>query len=337
MSLHTAAKQIETVLGKEPGVASSSGRLTYRWGSYTNRGLVVQLEESNSMLRYGFSYRHNKDETKKQEFKNQVDALFQDHLEELKFTSNTSGRCAYYAYDADELLVVVQKVHSLFVEQGYFEAEDTAAQGVSFKDTQFARLKERGATMSPMFVKLVCDASGMNLFQMQAEYQHLSGGQIDGVEFNEHGQVISLYECQSGIHDGDYLDDDHANKIISQYFLGDHHTNTVKKFVLLAGGYRQKHRDMFQQWIALHPDKEIHLLQTTREGNVIGIESVDVFKAEDPTPRYLASDTELIEITDILDRLDNLQSEQLELKEQLKSFLEKQQSKRGLVSRLFNS
>lgn len=115
-----------------------------------------------------------------------------------------------------------------------------------FEGTQFDGLKERGATMSPMFCKLICDAADMNLENMIAEY-YVDAGEIDGVEFDDVGNIISIYECQSGIHKGEELDELHLGKALGNYLYDPKILPTVKKVVILAGGYSESVIRVFKE------------------------------------------------------------------------------------------
>jgi len=149
--------------------------------------------------------------------------------------------------------------------------------GVNFAGTQFDRLKERGATISGMFGNLVCQASGMNLVMMQAEY-YVNAGEIDGVEFAENGDVISIYECQSGIHHGEELDDEHTAKVLGTYLYDPEIIPTVRKVVVLAGAYNECDLRLLKEraYELARREKAIELvvLITTRVDNRIGVERV---------------------------------------------------------------
>ena len=118
--------------------------------------------------------------------------------------------------------------------------------GPLFEGTQFDGLKERGATMSPMFCKLVCDAADMKLENMIAEY-YVDAGEIDGVEFDEDGKIISIYECQSGIHKGEELDELHLGKALGNYLYDPKILPTVKKVVILAGEFSESVVRVFKE------------------------------------------------------------------------------------------
>jgi hypothetical protein len=147
--------------------------------------------------------------------------------------------------------------------------------GVLFEGTQFDGLKERGATMSPMFCDMVCNASGMILEKMQAEY-YTDAGEIDGVEFDDSGNIISIYECQSGIHNGEELDNLHLGKALGTYLYDPKIFPTVKKVVILAGGYTESTLRVFrerQKELETH-EIEILALITTRIDDLIGVEKL---------------------------------------------------------------
>lgn len=149
--------------------------------------------------------------------------------------------------------------------------------GVLFEGTQFDGLKERGATMSPMFCKMVCEASGMKLDMLQAEF-YTDAGEIDGVEFDEEGHIISIYECQSGIHKGEELDELHLGKALQNYLYDPKVFPTVKKVVILAGEYdeptmrvfRERKRELAPHGIEIVP------LVTLRKDDKISVKRIDI-------------------------------------------------------------
>jgi hypothetical protein len=147
--------------------------------------------------------------------------------------------------------------------------------GVLFEGTQFDGLKERGATMSPMFCSMVCEVSGMKLEKLQAEY-YTDAGEIDCVEFDEEGNIISIYECQSGIHKGEDLDELHLGKALGNYLYDPKVFPTVKKIVLLSGGYSESVMRVFRERkkeLSVHGIEIVPLI-TTRKDNKIGVKRV---------------------------------------------------------------
>ena len=175
----------------------------------------------------------------------------------------------------EEAAILATYVTDNDLGQGTGQAESKV--GVSFSGTQFDRLKERGATISGMFGNLVCQASGMNLLMMQAEY-YVDAGEIDGVEFAENGDVISIYECQSGIHHGEELDDEHTAKALGTYLYDPEIIPTVRKVVVLAGAYSEGDLRLLKEraYELARRERAIELvvLITTRVDNRIGVERV---------------------------------------------------------------
>jgi hypothetical protein len=200
-----------------------------------------------------------------------------------EFYRNNSDSVQYEiaVEDADSLLEQASVLRSYIEENdlGQGSATNEVKVGVSFRGTQFDRLKERGATMSGMFGNLVCQASGMNLLMTQAEY-YVGAGEIDGVEFDESGKVISIYECQSGIHHGEELDDAHLGKVLGSYLYDSEIISTVRKVVILAGAYDDLNLNILRnrKLELARRDQQIELvaLVTVREGDRIGVVRVDL-------------------------------------------------------------
>jgi hypothetical protein len=149
--------------------------------------------------------------------------------------------------------------------------------GPSFEGTVYQNIKERGATMSPMFGSMVCNKSGMKLERMLCEY-YIPGGRIDGVELDEFNNVVSIYECGSGIHRGQFLDWEHWNKVLCRYMYSDAiHTSHLKRVVLLAGGYQTEMLEFAANInkVLNNSGIELILLATNKEENNIFIERVN--------------------------------------------------------------
>jgi hypothetical protein len=214
------------------------------------------------------------------------DATFEEHMvglvEETDFV-RTSSKRVQFEYKSSDINELVEAAESLF---NYVNDRDLGSAtvvesklGVAFAGTQFDRLKERGATMSGMFGNLVCQASGMNLLMTQAEY-YVDAGEIDGVEFDDNGKVISIYECQSGIHKGYALDEDHLSKVLGAYLYDSEIIPTVRKIVILAGAYddltmrilRERTYELGRRERPI----ELVVLITTRVENRIGVERVEL-------------------------------------------------------------
>jgi hypothetical protein len=212
------------------------------------------------------------------------DSSLEEHLGDIvnqtEFVRNSSKRVQYEfrSHDIDQLVDAAQSLREFVDSADLGSAKVVESRfGVTFQGTQFDRLKERGATMSGMFGNLVCQASGMNLVMMQAEY-YVDAGEIDGVEFDEAGKVISIYECQSGIHKGSSLDEIHLNKVLGAYLYDPDVIGTVRKVVVLAGAYdddtmrilKERAYELARREQAI----ELVVLVTTRDGNRIGVERV---------------------------------------------------------------
>jgi hypothetical protein len=219
--------------------------------------------------------------------KQNKDELIEGLMSELpnfgasEWIRNTSRRVQFEVSVSDpDTLLEQAAVLKQYVEENDLGAGAVTAEaktGVSFAGTQFDRLKERGATISGMFGNLVCQASGMNLLMMQAEY-YANSGQIDGVEFAENGDVISIYECQSGVHHGQELNADHLAKALGTYLYDPEIIPTVRKVVVLAGAYNEGDLRLLKEraYELARREKAIELvvLITTRVDNRIGVERV---------------------------------------------------------------
>lgn len=313
---------------------TDSNSIRYAIPGYTNKKfrLTVELSADRSTFKLAYDAYYNSPNKRlglpgdKEEKTLLLEEFYQSYLIDRGFVSASEpapgARPVTYVLRTNSTLAIlaaIEGIHNAAEEDSLFEfdEEDSASEqyGVSFEGTQFDRLAERGATFSGMFLKLVCDATGMDPFLTQAEYEHLNGGQIDGVEFNSiGGDVISLYECQSGIRHGKYLDPEHANKILSGYLYGDRHASTVKKIVVLAGGYKEEHLARFRDFVLHNPGKQVYLLRTTRQDNLIGVEVVDMFSSDQPAPKHLPYPDEMMEFTEVIERIECLEREVASLK-----------------------
>jgi len=198
-----------------------------------------------------------------------------------EFVRNGSSRVQYEVVVTDPDIILEQaNVLAQYVEDndlGCGAVNNEPRVGVSFRGTQFDRIKERGATISGMFGNLVCQASGMKLEMMQAEY-YVESGEIDGVEFDENNKVVAIYECQSGIHHGEELDDEHIMKALGSYLYDPEIIPTVRKVVLLAGAYSEMDlailRNRSLELSRRDQPIELIVLITTKVDNKIGIERI---------------------------------------------------------------
>jgi hypothetical protein len=120
----------------------------------------------------------------------------------------------------------------------------------------------------------------MELTETLAEWTLDSGRQLDGVELNADTQKpISIYECQSGIHNGQYLDSLHRDKALGEYLYDPSILPTVRKVVILAGGYSdQDLRIIRERALELGRREQpvsVVLLRTVRIENEITVMPVD--------------------------------------------------------------
>ena len=239
-------------------------------------GVVYTVKDAQWRLRvYTNTAKGNKNELIESLFAELPDAV------NSEWFRNSSRRVQFeVAYSDPDMLIEQAAVLRDYVTENDLGAGSVQAEpkcGVSFSGTQFDRLKERGATISGMFGNLVCQAANMNLIMMQAEY-YVSAGEIDGVEFDEAGNVVSIYECQSGIHHGEELDDEHTMKALGTYLYDPEIIPTVRKVVILAGAYsesdllilRERAYELGRRERAI----ELVVLVTTRVENRIGVERV---------------------------------------------------------------
>ena len=162
-----------------------------------------------------------------------------------------------------------------------FLAKSKAKKGVSFEGTMLSRTKERGASIQSATSSMVCEASGMNPKMLFAE-QYFNCGQLDGVEYSEDRKVKTIYEVQSGIFNGDYLDANHRDRAFGPYLYDPEIIPTIEKIVIWAGGYYESDL-LFIKERALELSRrdnpiEVVLLQTTKTDDFygIGVERVEL-------------------------------------------------------------
>lgn len=151
--------------------------------------------------------------------------------------------------------------------------------GVIFEGSNFSNAHERMTTVGPRFMNIVCKATDMKLEHMDAEWPIEDAGRIDGVEIDENGKPISIYECQSGIQNGNFLDDEHLSKALLRYPFDTEIIPTLKKIVILAGGYTPEHLNIIKHQAEMFKQRknpiEVLLLKTIRTGDKIDVEPVD--------------------------------------------------------------
>jgi hypothetical protein len=150
--------------------------------------------------------------------------------------------------------------------------------GVLFEGSDFSNAHERMITMGGRFMNMVCKASGMSM-NYDSEWPIKDDGRIDAVELDMNNNPISIVECQSGIQHGKYLDSEHFSKSLLRYPLDRAILPTLKKIVILAGGYSEDHLFKIKVQAEMFANREnpidVILLQTTRNKNKIGVELVN--------------------------------------------------------------
>lgn len=170
----------------------------------------------------------------------------------------------------------LMQIHDIQLEKKLRVNNKESQKGVNFSNTIFQNTKERGVTIGGMFGEMVCNASGMNAFAILPEYHTKNDGEIDGVEIClETKKPISIFECQSGIHYGNFLDENHLNKALNKYLYAKEIIPTLKKVVILAGGYTNNTKKIvkersYELGMRVNPI-EVILLKTERHENEIKI------------------------------------------------------------------
>ena len=276
--------------GLEGQVGLQSNGRPYAYYMSIN-GIKTEYSSNRGAFRVGYNKKYNNDI---------IDLLFgeltefysdNDDIEVIRTRAGTSpsdgtpGGVVDVAgvYEPEDFVLFCTEVDRITSEaEGITVRRSSAERGVSFEGTFFFDLKERGATMGGMFGNMVCEASGMKLVNMKAE-KYTSSGEIDGVEYDDNLDIISIYECQSGIHHGSFLDDNHLDKSLGRYLYDPEIIPTVRKVVILAGGYTKQHLNILKERSYELANRkqpiEIVLLRTvatdTKVG--IGIEVVELF------------------------------------------------------------
>ena len=205
-----------------------------------------------------------------------------DHLEEYGFTNVQLGK-TYVDVKLDQDTCNVESFSNFMdtvesMEELGISVSSSNSFGVSFEGTNFSNAHERATTIGNRFMKMVCKAADMS-DNYDSEWGTDDAGRIDAVEIDEETEnPIAIYECQSGIQYGDYLDNEHVYKALLRYPSDPEIAPTLKKIVILAGGYTKEHLDTIK-WQAenlkIARGIEVILLKTTRTENKIGVERVN--------------------------------------------------------------
>lgn len=131
-----------------------------------------------------------------------------------------------------------------------FENVTIQSAGVLFEGTNFAGYGERDfmaavvCTQKSGYATLIPNVGDNLGFEFQVPS---TGSRIDAVEFDAAGNVITVIECQSGIQHGAHLDDEHFAKAISRYPQSAEVRDSVKKIVVIAGGFSEAQLATFGQ------------------------------------------------------------------------------------------
>jgi hypothetical protein len=175
--------------------------------------------------------------------------------------------------DAEELEFVATDVKQFILDNELGRSvRPVAKNGVIFEGTNFAGYGERDFMAALVQIQKAGYASvipGVGT-SLGFEYQVFStGSRIDAVEFDDLGNVVTVIECQSGIQNGSYLDDEHFAKAISRYPQSVEVRETVKKIVVIAGGFTDAQLATFGQL-----PYEIVAFRTTAVDNKVALEVV---------------------------------------------------------------
>ena len=150
-------------------------------------------------------------------------------------------------------------------------ATDEVGPGVQFAGTPDEGRGERdwmsGLTMAQQNGwKTSYPTCGSNL-----RHEHIIGvGRIDATEVDADGNIITVIECQSGIQYGQALDAEHFEKSISRYPYAPEVRNTVKKVIVIAGGFTDSQVEAFRHT----PFTSILLKTIKTEAGTIALEQV---------------------------------------------------------------
>lgn len=254
------SEKFNTQGSEDWGVASFVGGVKIEWnwqGSYIKLG--IGSTENDRVVIYNYLVENKIDVEKSKSLLSWV----------------KQNKCTV---DDFKIICELFKDHKLELEKRHYHKK-AKEQGVNFKGTVFQSLKERGATIGGMMGKMVCEVAGINRDYLLPEFHTKNSGEIDGVEICPDTQKpITIYECQSGIHYGNYLDEHHLNKGLHKYLYAEEIVNTVKKVVFLAGGYSNSVKNIIKERRKelLNRDNpiEVVLLKTTKKENKIGIVEV---------------------------------------------------------------
>lgn len=195
------------------------------------QGVKVEWNIKCSVMRLGYG--------NSQKDLHQLEKYFSSILikEELKVTKRWIDIFPPSVEGFDLLISSILESDFILESPVHIKIGNQKQSGVSFEGTNFSNAHERMTTIGPRFMSMVCKASGMKLENIDSEWVISDGGRIDGVELNDKGEVVSIYECQSGIQNGEFLDTEHLCKALLRYPFDKKVIKTLEKIVILAGGY----------------------------------------------------------------------------------------------------
>ena len=204
-----------------------------------------------------------------------VQSLFGEDAVKIHIQRDGKGFVKIAKKEPTDWEALVEWVESLeWTPEQQHSNRTEARVGAIFEGTIFERTKERGATIGGIMGRMVCEAAGMDRDWMLPEY-YIEAGEVDGAEIYPDGRVKSIYECQSGIHKGQYLDDLHLNKALTNYLYDPHVISTVERVVILAGGYGEDKLSIIRERAKELSNRErpikIVLLETVRVEDTIKI------------------------------------------------------------------
>jgi len=148
------------------------------------------------------------------------------------------------------------------------ETTPTAKTGTVFENTNFVGYGERDFMAAVIQIQKSGYASVIPSVGSKLGFEYVvasTNSRIDAVEFNEAGEVVTVIECQSGIQNGNYLDDEHFAKAISRYPQSAEIRNTVRQIVIIAGGYSAEQLATFGQL----PYKIVALVTKVENGQIV--------------------------------------------------------------------
>jgi hypothetical protein len=250
--------QLATELGLEAVLQENTARPC--WIKDKVNGIKFELEcQRNGTWRLIVAH----DDVKNREILREAFPTCENRTQGVFITCADFDELAYTAYTVKEFIEVN--------ELGRY-TRPASAVGQTFAGTNFEGYGERDFMASVVQIQKLGFATLIPSVGIKLGFEYVApstNSRIDAVEFNENDEVITVIECQSGIQNGAYLDDEHFAKAISRYPQSAEVANTVKKIVVIAGGYTPEQLATFKQL-----PYEIVALQTVASNGQIVLETV---------------------------------------------------------------